>query len=145
LRTMRPNEEANQQEAQLNDPRLTRVGAAVRRLALDEFPQFFQVLWGTLSLVGPRPHMVSQTPEFQQRVAQYPVRHWVKPGLTGLAQVRGFRGDSSDQERLDRRIEADVYYVENASLLLDVQILVETAWWWITGRGGAKTLPRNRK
>lgn len=145
LRTMRPNDEADQQEAQPNDPRLTRVGAAVRRLALDEFPQFFQVLWGTLSLVGPRPHMVSQTPEFQQRVAQYPVRHWVKPGLTGLAQVRGFRGDSSDQERLDRRIEADVYYVENASLLLDVQILAETAWWWITGRGGAKTLPRNRK
>jgi exopolysaccharide biosynthesis polyprenyl glycosylphosphotransferase len=145
LRTMRPHADEHTKEAAPDDPRITRVGQWMRRLAIDEFPQFAQVWWGTLSLVGPRPHMVAQTPEFQRRVAHYALRHWVKPGLTGLAQVRGYRGDSSDQILLDKRIEADLYYVENASLLLDLQILFETGWWWITGRGGAQRPGRTRR
>lgn len=145
LRTLKPNLEADRDEVRAGDPRMTRVGAWLRRLSIDEFPQFFQVLAGTLSVVGPRPHMTAQTAEFQRRVSGYALRHWVKPGLTGLAQVRGYKGDSSDQELLDRRIQADVYYVENASLLLDLQILAETAWFWITGRGGAPRPKRSPK
>lgn len=126
LRTMRVNGEAHTKESTPGDSRITPLGRFLRWTWLDELPQFFHVFKGTMSVVGPRPHMVSQAPTFQERVKQYPVRHWVKPGMTGLAQVRGLRGDSSDHQQFEARIEADIYYIEHWSMWLDLAILVRT-------------------
>lgn len=113
-------------QATRNDPRVTRVGAFLRRTSLDELPQVFNVLKGEMSLVGPRPHAVQHDEEYSQHIDSYFARHNIKPGITGLAQVRGLRGETSEIERMQQRIEADIEYINNWSVLLDLIILART-------------------
>jgi putative colanic acid biosysnthesis UDP-glucose lipid carrier transferase len=114
------------QQARKDDPRVTRVGAFLRRTSLDELPQIFNVLKGEMSLVGPRPHAVQHDEEYSQRIRAYFARHNIKPGITGLAQVRGLRGETTEIERMQQRVEADIEYINNWSLWLDLVILVRT-------------------
>jgi exopolysaccharide biosynthesis polyprenyl glycosylphosphotransferase len=115
------------------DPRVTRVGRVLRRFSLDELPQIFNVLTGTMSLVGPRPHPVNQNEEFAQAIRGYFARHRVKPGITGLAQIRGLRGEA-DVERMKVRVQHDVAYAESWSFLLDMKILALTVVAIVIGR-----------
>lgn len=114
------------QQAQKNDPRLTRVGAFIRRTSLDELPQLFNVLTGEMSLVGPRPHALQHDTLYSQDIVDYFARHNIKPGMTGLAQVRGFRGETKDIEQMIQRVDSDIEYINNWSLWLDFVILVRT-------------------
>lgn len=114
------------QQATRNDPRVTRVGAFLRRTSLDELPQVFNVLKGEMSLVGPRPHAVQHDEEYSKRIDSYFARHNIKPGITGLAQVRGLRGETSEISRMQQRIEADIEYINNWSVWLDLVILLRT-------------------
>ncbi len=113
-------------QATRGDPRVTRVGAFLRRTSLDELPQLINVLRGEMSLVGPRPHAVQHDMEYSQRINSYFARHNIKPGITGLAQVRGFRGETSDIEQMQQRVESDIEYINNWSLWLDFTILLRT-------------------
>lgn len=122
-----PVEADKVQQATKNDPRITRVGAFLRKTSLDELPQVFNVLMGEMSLVGPRPHAVQHDMEYSQRIEQYFARHNIKPGITGLAQVRGHRGETRDIEQMVQRVESDIEYINNWSLWLDLAILVRTA------------------
>jgi Undecaprenyl-phosphate glucose phosphotransferase len=108
------------------DPRVTRVGGFLRRWSLDELPQLFNVLNGTMSLVGPRPHALDHNEDFARQIRGYFARHRVKPGITGLAQVRGYRGATDTPEKLEGRVRNDIFYVDNWSLSFDVQILLRT-------------------
>lgn len=119
-----PNEVVKQ--AEKNDPRVTRVGRFIRRTSLDELPQLFNVLCGEMSLVGPRPHAVQHDEEYAQRITDYFARRNIKPGITGLAQVRGFRGETKDLEQMVQRVESDIEYINNWSLWLDFVILLRT-------------------
>ncbi|MDM7950750.1 undecaprenyl-phosphate glucose phosphotransferase [Hydrogenophaga sp.] len=114
------------QQATRNDPRITRVGAFLRKTSLDELPQIFNVLKGEMSLVGPRPHAVQHDEEYSQRIDSYFARHNIKPGITGLAQVRGLRGETSEIGSMQQRIEADIEYINNWSLWMDLTILIRT-------------------
>jgi exopolysaccharide biosynthesis polyprenyl glycosylphosphotransferase len=114
------------QQARKDDPRVTRVGAWLRRWNIDEIPQLFNVVKGDMSLVGPRPHALSHDQEFERRIFSYARRHNVKPGITGWAQVHGLRGETDTDEKLRKRIEHDLYYIDNWSVLLDLQILIRT-------------------
>ena len=113
-------------QATKNDPRVTRVGAILRRTSLDELPQIFNVLKGEMSLVGPRPHAVQHDEQYSKGIDAYFARHNIKPGITGLAQVRGFRGETKEIERMQQRIEADIEYINNWSLWLDISLLLRT-------------------
>lgn len=113
-------------QATRNDPRVTRVGAFLRKTSLDELPQVFNVLMGEMSLVGPRPHAVQHDELYSKGINAYFARHNIKPGITGLAQVRGLRGETTDIERMQARIEADIEYINNWSLWLDFSILLRT-------------------
>ncbi len=115
-------------QATKEDPRITRVGRFIRKTSIDELPQLFNVLNGTMSLVGPRPHAVSHNEDFAKRVRGYFGRHKVKPGITGLAQVKGLRGETDTLEKITARTKHDIYYAENWSLLFDLRILVKTAF-----------------
>jgi len=123
-RSMKPSSSANQ--ATRGDNRVTKVGRFMRRTSIDELPQFINVLKGNMSVVGPRPHMVKHNEEFAQKVDKFMVRHFVKPGITGLAQVSGFRGEIQTQKDIINRVKYDIFYVENWSLLLDIKIVVLT-------------------
>lgn len=125
FRSMRVNS-TTEKEASRNDPRVTRIGRFIRKTSLDEMPQFFNVLFGDMSVVGPRPHLWSQNKTYGNRIKKYMVRHYVKPGITGLAQVRGFRGEIETDEDMINRIKYDVFYIENWSVLLDLKIIVQT-------------------
>ncbi|MCU0763182.1 MAG: undecaprenyl-phosphate glucose phosphotransferase [Hydrogenophaga sp.] len=120
-------------QATRNDPRVTRVGAFLRRTSLDELPQLLNVLGGSMSLVGPRPHAVQHDAEYSKRIDSYFARHNIKPGITGLAQVRGLRGETSTVEQMQQRVEADIEYINNWSLWLDFTILLRTVG-ALTGR-----------
>jgi len=113
-------------QAQKNDPRLTRVGAFIRKTSLDELPQLFNVLTGEMSLVGPRPHALQHDTLYSQDIVDYFARHNIKPGMTGLAQVSGFRGETKDIEQMIQRVDSDIEYINNWSLWLDFVILVRT-------------------
>ncbi|MBM3103854.1 undecaprenyl-phosphate glucose phosphotransferase [Pseudomonas sp. P66] len=113
-------------QAQKNDSRLTRVGAFIRRTSLDELPQLFNVLMGEMSLVGPRPHALQHDTQYSQDIVDYFARHNIKPGMTGLAQVRGFRGETKEIEQMIQRVDSDIEYINNWSLWLDFVILVRT-------------------
>lgn len=113
-------------QATRRDPRITRVGAILRRWSLDELPQLFNVLNGTMSLVGPRPHALDHNEDFARQIRGYFARHRVKPGITGLAQVRGYRGETDTQEKIEGRVRNDIFYVDNWSLSFDIQILLRT-------------------
>lgn len=117
-----------------DDLRVTRVGRFLRRWSLDELPQIFNVLNGTMSLVGPRPHALDHNEEFARRAKGYFARHRVKPGITGLAQVNGYRGGTDTEEKLDGRVRNDIFYAENWSVSLDVQILLRTFIICLTGK-----------
>jgi Undecaprenyl-phosphate glucose phosphotransferase len=121
-------------QATRNDPRVTRVGRFLRRTSLDELPQLFNVLNGTMSLVGPRPHAVDHNEAYAQKIRGYFARHRVKPGLTGWAQVNGYRGEIKNLKDMEGRVKYDIYYVENWSLLFDLRILVKTFIIVLTGR-----------
>lgn len=121
-------------QATRNDPRVTRVGRFLRRMSLDELPQLFNVLNGTMSLVGPRPHAVDHNEAYAQMIRGYFARHRVKPGLTGWAQVNGYRGEIKSLEDVAGRVRCDIYYAENWSLLFDFKILVKTFVIVLTGR-----------
>ncbi len=113
-------------QAQKDDPRITKVGAFIRKTSLDELPQLFNVITGEMSLVGPRPHAVQHDESYSRRVTDYYVRHNIKPGITGLAQVRGFRGETKDMDLMTKRIECDIEYINNWSVWLDIAILART-------------------
>jgi putative colanic acid biosynthesis UDP-glucose lipid carrier transferase len=113
-------------QATKSDPRITRFGAFLRRTSLDELPQFFNVLQGTMSIVGPRPHAVTHNKEYRQIIKAYMVRHKVKPGITGWAQVNGQRGETDTVEKMRTRVEYDLEYLRNWSLGLDLKIIVAT-------------------
>lgn len=126
FRTMRVNSDADSLQATPDDPRTTAVGKFLRRTNLDELPQFINVLLGDMSLVGPRPHMLVHTQVYSEIVDRYMVRHKVKPGITGWAQVNGFRGVTDELWKMERRVEHDVWYVENWSFALDLKIIART-------------------
>lgn len=127
FRTMVVNDTADTSQAQRNDPRVTKIGAFLRKTSLDELPQFFNVLWGTMSVVGPRPHMVKHTEEYSQLVDKYMVRHLVKPGITGLSQVMGYRGETQhDLYLMKMRVRMDRFYIENWSFYLDLKVVYAT-------------------
>jgi Undecaprenyl-phosphate glucose phosphotransferase len=109
------------------DPRVTRVGRILRRTSLDELPQLFNVLFGSMSIVGPRPHAVQHNQQFAQIITEYFARHNVKPGITGWAQVNGLRGETDTDDKMRRRVEFDLHYIEHWSLLLDLKIIFMTA------------------
>ncbi|HHJ21099.1 MAG TPA: undecaprenyl-phosphate glucose phosphotransferase [Gammaproteobacteria bacterium] len=113
-------------QATRDDPRITRVGAFLRRTSIDELPQLFNVLLGSMSLVGPRPHAVSHNLTYSERIEAYLARHRIKPGITGLAQVRGYRGETKDLTEMIKRVESDLEYINNWSLWLDMKILFKT-------------------
>ncbi len=115
-----------EKEASRNDPRVTRIGRFIRKTSIDELPQFFNVLLGDMSVVGPRPHLWSQNKNYGNRIKKYMVRHYVKPGITGLAQVKGCRGEIETDNDMINRIKYDVYYIENWSLLMDIKIIIQT-------------------
>ncbi|MDR0995412.1 MAG: undecaprenyl-phosphate glucose phosphotransferase [Tannerella sp.] len=126
FRSMRVNETADTQQAGRDDPRKTRLGNFLRRSNLDEFPQFINVLVGDMSVVGPRPHMLKHTEQYSALIDKYMVRHLVKPGVTGWAQVTGFRGETRTLEQMEGRIKRDVWYIENWSFFLDLKIIAVT-------------------
>ena len=126
FRTMRVNAAADSCQATKDDPRKTRLGDFLRRTSLDELPQFINVLKGDMSIVGPRPHMLKHTEDYTRLVDHYMLRHAVKPGITGWAQVNGFRGITDQLWKMERRVEHDVWYIENWSFLLDLKIMVRT-------------------
>jgi Undecaprenyl-phosphate glucose phosphotransferase len=113
-------------QATRDDPRLTRIGRFLRRWNIDEIPQLFNVLTGDMSLVGPRPHALSHDHEYQERISLYARRHNVKPGITGWAQIHGCRGEIDTDEKMRRRLEHDLFYIDNWSLWLDLQIIFRT-------------------
>ncbi len=117
---------ADKVQAVQNDPRITKFGQFIRKTNIDELPQFFNVLKGNMSVVGPRPHMVSQNGEFKEAEKQYMTRHLIKPGITGWAQINGWRGPTDTQEKIQKRVEFDIWYMENWNFWLDIQIIVMT-------------------
>ena len=128
FRSMRVNAEANKQQATANDRRVTKIGSFMRKTSIDELPQFFNVLFGHMSVVGPRPHMLNHTKEYSRQIGKFMVRHFVKPGITGWAQVNGLRGEIKSVKDIRDRVEADVWYMENWSFLLDMKVIFLTVW-----------------
>ena len=126
FRSMTPNEDAHLNQATKGDMRITKVGAFIRKTSIDELPQFFNVLFGDMSVVGPRPHMVSHTNLYARKVDKFMVRHFVKPGITGLAQVSGMRGEIEEDKDIINRVKYDIFYIENWSILLDIKIVIQT-------------------
>lgn len=137
LRTMRTDLGGTEKQATKGDARVTRIGRLLRASSLDELPQFFNVWLGQMSVVGPRPNMVSQLEEYSQHIRTYAQRHTVTPGITGYAQVNGFRGETRAAGAMEKRVEYDLKYVENWSLLLDLQIIGKTVRNMIAGEKNA--------
>jgi putative colanic acid biosynthesis UDP-glucose lipid carrier transferase len=133
FRSMRTNKHLEHVQATLGDARVTKLGNILRKTSLDELPQFFNVLIGNMSIVGPRPHMLSHTHQYAQLIDQFMVRHFMKPGITGWAQINGLRGETKTTEAMLERVEADVWYLENWTFLLDLKIIVSTVWKSATG------------
>ena len=126
FRSMRMNTLSNTKQAERNDPRITRIGAFMRKTSIDELPQFFNVLFGDMSIVGPRPHMLKHTEEYSKLIDQYMIRQFIKPGITGWAQVNGFRGETKEPGQMLNRVKHDIWYMENWSLLQDIKIIYKT-------------------
>jgi putative colanic acid biosynthesis UDP-glucose lipid carrier transferase len=128
FRSMEVNKEAHEKQATKNDPRITAIGRFMRRTNIDELPQFINVLWGDMSVVGPRPHMLAHTELFSKEVENYLVRHYVKPGVTGWAQVNGFRGETSEKWQIEKRVQYDHEYIRNWSFDWDFVIVWKTTF-----------------
>ena len=133
FRSMKINMLADKVHATKNDFRVTKIGAFLRKTSIDEFPQFINVLLGDMSVVGPRPHLESLSLEYQKEVDDYLKRHIVKPGITGLAQVSGYRGEIKNQSDIKNRIRFDIFYIENWSFYLDLKIIIRTIFNVFTG------------
>ena len=133
FRSMKPNDKADLEQVSKNDNRITRVGSFLRKTSMDELPQFLNVLKGNMSVVGPRPHMVSHTHMYAERIDKFMVRHFIKPGITGLAQVSGYRGEVETDEDIINRVKYDIFYIENWSLFLDIKIVITTFYKAIVG------------
>ncbi|WP_444989112.1 undecaprenyl-phosphate glucose phosphotransferase [Halomonas mongoliensis] len=130
FRSMVVHQERNGQvtQARKGDPRITRVGAFLRRTSLDELPQFYNVLQGRMSIVGPRPHALAHNEYYKDIVESYMKRHKVKPGITGWAQVKGYRGETDTVEKMEKRVACDLWYIDNWSLWLDLRIILMTIY-----------------
>jgi putative colanic acid biosynthesis UDP-glucose lipid carrier transferase len=115
-------------QARRDDPRVTRIGAFLRSTSLDELPQFFNVLAGTMSVIGPRPHAADHNEYYRRLVRHYMVRHKVRPGISGWAQINGFRGETNTLDKMERRVEYDLWYIRNWSVFLDLRIGITTLW-----------------
>lgn len=126
FRSMKLNEHSDTRQAVNNDDRLTAIGRFMRRTSIDELPQFFNVLLGNMSVVGPRPHMLSHTEQYRALIDKYMVRQLLKPGISGWAQVNGFRGETKEQRLMEKRVEHDIWYMENWSAMLDIRIVFMT-------------------
>jgi putative colanic acid biosynthesis UDP-glucose lipid carrier transferase len=129
FRSMRVREDGqNVVQAQKNDPRVTQIGAFLRKTSLDELPQFINVLQGRMSIVGPRPHAVAHNELYRKLIKGYMLRHKVRPGITGWAQVNGMRGETEVLEKMQGRIDHDLYYLQNWSIWFDLWIIIRTVW-----------------
>jgi putative colanic acid biosynthesis UDP-glucose lipid carrier transferase len=126
FRTMRSDNSELERQAQDGDERVYPIGKWLRKLSIDEVPQFWNVLRGEMSIVGPRPHLIEHNNQFSQLMANYHVRTFVKPGITGLAQVRGFRGEARDHSDIEKRVACDIEYLENWNLSLECGIILRT-------------------
>lgn len=133
FRTMYVNHEADTKQAEKDDPRITPIGRILRKINFDELPQFINVLMGHMSVIGPRPHMLKHTEEYSKIIDKFMVRHLVKPGITGWAQVNGFRGETPDPKDMEARVRADVWYIENWSFFLDIRIVLMTIYNMLRG------------
>ncbi len=136
FRSMRVNNDSEKQ-ATKNDSRITKVGAFIRKTSLDELPQFMNVLLGDMSVVGPRPNMVKQLEFYSQHIDNYSFRHFVTPGITGYAQVNGFRGETKTMDLMEKRVDYDIQYMEKWSLWFDLKIIFLTGWNIIAGEENA--------
>ncbi|MFM2359446.1 MAG: hypothetical protein RLY16_1439 [Bacteroidota bacterium] len=128
FRSMRVNKDSDLKQATKNDRRITRIGAFIRKTSLDEFPQFFNVFKGEMSLVGPRPHMVKHTTDYSKIVDQFMIRQFLKPGITGWAQINGYRGEITDDNSIKMRVNNDLWYLENWNIWLDIKIMFLTVY-----------------
>jgi len=137
FRTMRINDEADKKQAVLGDERITPIGNFLRKSNLDELPQFYNVLIGNMSIVGPRPHMIKHTLEYSALIDKFMVRQLVKPGITGWAQVNGYRGQTEDKKKMLKRVRHDLWYIENWNLLLDTLIIIRTVFNMVKGEKNA--------
>ena len=133
FRSMKTNGEADLKQATRHDNRITFLGRFIRKTSLDEFPQFLNVLKGEMSLVGPRPHMIKHTSDYSKVVESYMVRQFIKPGITGWAQINGYRGEITNPEQIKMRVNKDLWYLENWTLWLDVRILFLTVYYIFKG------------
>ena len=133
FRSMSVNKDSDKVQAIKNDTRITLIGKFLRKSNLDELPQFFNVLIGNMSVVGPRPHMLQHTADYSAIIDKFMVRHLIKPGITGWAQVNGFRGATSHPRYMMKRVRYDLWYIENWTFLLDIQIIFMTVYSMIKG------------
>lgn len=137
FRSMRVNKDADEKQATKADTRITRLGRFLRKTNLDEMPQFINVFMSDMSIVGPRPHMVKHTDDYSKLINHYMIRHFLKPGITGWAQIHGYRGEIKLVEDINSRVEYDLWYLENWSLWLDTRIIVMTAFNMVRGEKNA--------
>lgn len=137
FRTMKVNADSDKLQATKNDPRKTAFGNFLRKSSMDELPQFINVFLGNMSVVGPRPHMTSQTEDYRKLIDKYMIRHAVKPGITGLAQVKGFRGATEELWQMEKRVEYDVEYIMKWNIFLDIKIMFLTVYNAIHGEENA--------
>lgn len=128
FRSMEKNKVMTMDQVSKNDARVTKIGKIIRKTSIDELPQFFNVLLGDMSVVGPRPHMIRYNQEYTLKVNKFMMRHFIKPGITGLAQTRGFRGEIESDYDIINRFKYDIFYLENWSILLDIKIIITTIY-----------------
>lgn len=126
FRSMHLNDESDNSWTKVNDPRVTKFGVFLRRTSLDEFPQFLNVFLGNMSIVGPRPHPIQLNDLYRDRVEKFSLRHQTKPGITGLSQMKGYRGSITHNHQIDSRVKLDRFYIQNWTFLLDLKIIVLT-------------------
>ena len=126
FRSMREHHDQKVKQATKDDPRVTAVGRFLRRSSIDELPQLFNVIKGEMSLVGPRPHAIAHNDYYSDKIMAYMARHRIKPGITGLAQISGYRGETETIDKMQKRVELDLDYINHWSLWLDVKILIKT-------------------
>jgi lipopolysaccharide/colanic/teichoic acid biosynthesis glycosyltransferase len=126
FRSMRLNDDSDHKQATRGDSRITKVGAFMRKTNIDELPQFINVLRGEMSVVGPRPHMLKHTEDYSRVIDNFMVRHLVAPGITGWAQVIGYRGETKEREAMEKRVKTDIWYIKNWSFMLDLKIVLLT-------------------
>lgn len=137
FRTMKLNSESDSKQAVRGDDRITKIGRFLRKTSLDEFPQFINIFKGEMSVVGPRPHMLKHTKEYSAIIDKYMVRHFIKPGLTGWAQVNGYRGETKELTQMEMRVKHDIWYIEHWNFLLDIKIILLTIWQAVKGDDNA--------